>query len=851
MAVFQTFIFFARRNSWWIAWGAVLSGGAFLYASATFFQYNLPAGPYNRLAELFQYSTFIILVHGLYGLTYSYFSLPQRRYHLIFGPIHGAILFLIWTTDLFIGRQFVERSFLLLKDPYVEPVLTVLGSLYLVYAIAAAANAVRLWAVYRKDTDMPTSALIVGFCVWVLLGANDVAATLGVPSMLFLMEYGFLAFALSVLVLSIQGHMELVSILGIREENLFAEKERLGVILRSLGEGFLATDSRGDIVLFNKMAEKLTQVPLSLAIGRPYSQVLHIIAEHCAQDGESSGPLGKGQTVTLLGKDGAERIVQLTRTPVTDRRDEHQGEVFLFRDVSGWVSDRKQLAASEEKYRSILENIQEGYYEVDLGGKLTFLNSAAARMCGYTMEEMFGLNNRDYTTPQTSENLYRIYNRIYRTGEPENITAYEIVRKDGQRRTLEASASLVTDSYGRSVGFRGMLRDVTEKMEADKKRQQLEEQLRQAQKREALGTLAGGVAHDFNNLLMAIQGSIEILLLQTEKNSPFGERLVSIKHFVEDAARLTRQLLGFARGGKYEAKSALMGDIAKHTATMFARTRKEIDIHLDLNDTWPVEVDIGQFEQVFLNLYVNAWQAMDGCGEIVISSKNLHLTEDFAAANGVSPGRFVQICVQDTGCGMDEKTLTRVFDPFFTTKAKTRGTGLGLASAYGIVKNHGGVITVESTPGKGSLFCICLPATDKPVDQQAVKNDDIIHGQGTVLIVDDEKAVLNTQSEILQSLGYEVITAPGGRMAIEIYKEKKDVINLVVLDMIMAEMTGSAVFDSIRAINPKAKVLLCSGYSLEGQAALIMEKGCNGFLQKPFGAAAFSQKVHEILTKED
>ncbi|MDI6798252.1 MAG: PAS domain S-box protein, partial [Desulfatibacillaceae bacterium] len=553
----------------WVLWGAILSGGAFLYACATFFQYNLPAGPGNRLAELFQYSTFIVLVHGLYGFTFSYFSLPQRRYHLIFGPIHGAILVLIWTTNIFIGQQFVERSFLLLKAPYVEPVVTALGSLYLVYAVVACANAVRLWMVYRKKTDRPTGALIVGFSIWVLLGANDVSATLGAPSLLFLMEYGFLAFALSVLVLSIQGHINLMTILEYREETLFAEKERLGVILRSLGEGFLATDSNGDIVLFNKMAEKLTQVPRSLALGKPYSQVLHIIAQHGAQNGESSGPLGKGRTVTLLGKDGAERIVQLTRTQVKDRRGEHQGEVFLFRDVSGWVSDRKQLATSEEKYRTILENIQEGYYEVDLGGGVTFLNSAAARMCGYTVEEMLGLNNRDYTTPATSEKLYRIYNRIYRTGEPEEIATYEIIRKDGQIRTLEASASLMTDSYGRPVGFRGMLRDVTEKMAADKKREQLEEQLRQAQKREALGTLAGGVAHDFNNLLMAIQGSIEILLIQTEKNSPFGDRLVSVKHFVEDAARLTRQLLGFARGGKYEARPALVGDIAKQTATMF------------------------------------------------------------------------------------------------------------------------------------------------------------------------------------------------------------------------------------------------------------------------------------------
>jgi PAS domain S-box-containing protein len=851
VAIFQTYVFLKRREFWWVLWGAVLAGGTFIYATAIFFQYNLPAGPGNRLTELFQYSTFVILVHGIYGFTYSYFSLPQRRYHLIFGPIHGIILLLIWTTDFVIGREFVERSLLLLDGPYIEPRITALGGLYLFYAVLASANAVRLWLVYRKHTDMPTGAFIAGFSVWILLGANDVAATLGAPAVLFLMEYGFLAFSLSVLVVSIQSYIDLMTILGVREENLFAEKERLDIILRSLGEGFLATDRKGNIVLFNAIAEKLTQVPRSLAIGKPYSQVLHIIAEHGAQNGESSGPLGKGRTVTLLGKDGAERIVQLTRTPVTDRKGEHEGEVFLFRDVSGWVSDRKQLATSEEKYRSILESIQEGYYEVDLGGRLTFLNSAAAKMCGYTVEEMLGLNNRDYTTPQTSEKLYRIYNRIYRTGEPENIAVYEIIRKDGEVRTLEASASIITDSYGRPVGFRGMLRDVTDKLAADKRREQLEEQLRQAQKREALGTLAGGVAHDFNNLLMAIQGSIEMLLLQLETNSPFGERLISVKHFVEDAAKLTRQLLGFARGGKYEVRPAFVRDMARRTATMFGRTRKEVAVHMDLSETWPVEVDKGQFEQVLVNLYVNAWQAMNNGGEIIVSSRDLLVTDEFAAANGIFPGRFVQVCVQDTGCGMDENTLARVFDPFFTTKAKARGTGLGLASAYGIVKNHGGVITVESTPGEGSRFCIYLPATDRPVDQQEVADDDIVHGRGTVLVVDDEISVLETESEMIRSLGYKVFSASGGRAAIDIYKEKKDDISLVVLDMIMPEMAGIEVFESIKKINPQARVLLCSGYSLDGQAGRIMEKGCDGFLQKPFGMSAISRKIHEILTKDN
>jgi nitrogen-specific signal transduction histidine kinase len=403
------------------------------------------------------------------------------------------------------------------------------------------------------------------------------------------------------------------------------------------------------------------------------------------------------------------------------------------------------------------------------------------------------------------------------------------------------NSSFNRDSKGRIIGVVGAMKDITEQRVMEKK-------LVQAQKMEAIGTLAGGIAHDFNNLLMGIQGYASLMRLDLDASHPHYERLKQIEQQVQSGADLTRQLLGFARGGKYESKAADMNEIIDRTLSIFARTKKEIAVQKSLDDAlWAVDVDQGQMEQTLMNLYVNAWQAMPGGGDLSLETLNVLLDDNQAMSCAINPGRYVKITIADTGLGMDAKTRERIFDPFFTTKGMGRGTGLGLAMVYGIVKGHGGGIDVTSEPGRGTTFEIYLPATEKAIAKEQNKTTTILRGKETVLLVDDEPIVLEVTRELMEALGYRVFLAGSGQEAIAVFLEKGKMIDMVILDMVMPGISGSETFDRLREIDPQLVILLSSGYSINGQAQQILKKGCNGFIQKPFKLKALSQKLREVL----
>jgi len=373
----------------------------------------------------------------------------------------------------------------------------------------------------------------------------------------------------------------------------------------------------------------------------------------------------------------------------------------------------------------------------------------------------------------------------------------------------------------------------------------------QAQKMEAMGTLAGGIAHDFNNLLMAIQGHASIMLMKKDSFHPDIGHLKGIEDNIESAADLTRQLLGFGRGGKYEVKPTDLNELIKKQNRMFGRTKKEITIRGKYEkDLWSVEIDRGQIEQVLLNLYVNAWHAMPGGGDLNLETENVTLDENYVKPFSIEPGRYVKIFVTDTGVGMDKETQERIFEPFFTTKEMGRGTGLGLASVYGIIKNHGGCIDVYSEKGHGATFNIYLPASQKEVIEEKNPAGDTLRGTETVLFVDDEDMIIEIAAELFEQLGYKVLIARSGKEAIKIYEENKERIDIVILDMIMPDMSGGVTYDRMKDINPKVKVLLSSGYSIDGQATEILDRGCDGFIQKPFKMKELSQKLREILNEK-
>jgi two-component system cell cycle sensor histidine kinase/response regulator CckA len=387
-----------------------------------------------------------------------------------------------------------------------------------------------------------------------------------------------------------------------------------------------------------------------------------------------------------------------------------------------------------------------------------------------------------------------------------------------------------------------------ELMEKEKEKEQFRSQIFRAQKLESLGVLAGGIAHDFNNLLMGIQGNASLMLLDVGRDHGFYEKLRNMEEYVQRGASLTRQLLGMARGGKYEVKTHDINNIIRHSAHMFGRTRREITIHENYQeDVYAVELDRGQIEQVLLNLFINAAQAMPAVGEIYVKTENVMLEEASVRPHEVKPGKYVKISVTDTGVGMDEETCQKIFDPFFTTKEMGRGTGLGLASAYGIIKHHDGFIDVHSEVGLGTTFHLYLPASEKVMKEIFQPKDNPFKGTGTILLVDDEEMVIDVGRQMLERLGYQVLAASGGRQAVDVFRRNRDNIDMVLLDMIMPEMGGGETFDLLRQIDPEIRVLLSSGYSIDGRAQDILNRGCNGFIQKPFNLNELSQKLKDLL----
>ena len=539
-----------------------------------------------------------------------------------------------------------------------------------------------------------------------------------------------------------------------------------------------------------------------------------------------------------LHSDGSEFPMQVAVGAIKLSADETVNISFIAN-----ISDRKQaeeaLRESEEKLQAIFKANPDPVVVYDTEGYPQYLNPAFTELFGWSLDELGG-RRIPFVPEDQREIVAATINKIYTYDKAENLQTRRLT-KQGDTIDVIMSAATITGPKGKPIGLVVNLKDISEQIK-------LESQLQQAQKMEAVGTLAGGIAHDFNNLLMAIQGRASIMLMKKDSSHPDIRHLKGIEDNVESAADLTKQLLGFARGGKYEVKPTDLNEVVKKQNRMFGRTKKEITIRGKYEENlWSVEVDRGQIEQVLLNLYVNAWQAMPGGGDLYLETKDVTLDETDIKPFAVEPGGYVKISVTDTGVGMDKATREKIFEPFFTTKEMGRGTGLGLASAYGIIKNHGGFINVYSEKGHGTTFNVYLPASEKKIIEEKKPAGDTLRGTETVLFVDDEDMIIEVAEELFEELGYKVLTTGSGREAIETYEKNKERIDMVLLDMVMPDMSGGETYDKLKEINPDVKVLLASGYSMNGTATEIMDRGCNGFIQKPFKMKELSQKLREIL----
>ena len=490
----------------------------------------------------------------------------------------------------------------------------------------------------------------------------------------------------------------------------------------------------------------------------------------------------------------------------------------------------KELIASKKHSEIVFNNMSEGILELNANAKIVYANPAALSLINITEEDILGADVIEFfqgSHRQRVENLLEMNEGVART-----ITEKCPLELSDKKISMEVIPVKENENRFSIV----ILNDVTERI-------RLENHLWHAQKMEAIGTLAGGIAHQFNNALFALSGNTELLQMKASEDENIKNYLRSVQGPMNRMTGLTDQLLADAQEGKYQSRTVSIRKLVEDTLGLVQHTLDPlIRIETDLRDEpLNVEADIAQMQMAFSAILANATEAVEGKGRIRISGRNGIHPEP-------GPGQYICLRIEDDGKGMDDDIKSRIFEPFFTTKFQ--GRGLSMAAVYGIVKQHGGYLDIESEVDQGTIVSIYLPAIEKQ-EQETMKNSPkMLEGNGTILMVDDEEMVLNVGTELVKQMGYDVLEARSGKEAIEVYKENKCKVDMVVLDMIMPDMDGGRAYEQMKEINPDVKVILTSGYGIGGQVTEIMRRGCDSFIQKPFGIKELYGKIEEIMHRE-
>jgi PAS domain S-box-containing protein len=653
---------------------------------------------------------------------------------------------------------------------------------------------------------------------------------------------------------------------------------------------------------------------------------------------------------------------------------------MVVRVVIKLADSEMALSESKEKYHSILDNIEDGYYEVDLKGNLTFFNNSMSRLLGYSPSALSGMNYREYMSSATAENVYETFNQVYRTGEPARAFDWEVFKVDGSKGHLDTSVSLMRDTKGNPIGFRGIIRDMTkrkrseialreseakyrqllnhapsgiyeidlasgkfisvndvmseytgytrqelmsmnaldilsedsrkktmerfsrvlkgqdvpasveykirtkngyeiwallntkiihdsegrstgvlvvahdisEQKKAEEEKKNLEYQLQQAQKMEAIGTLAGGIAHDFNNILSVIIGYTELILMNARVDSEVRQNLKEIFNASKHARDMVKQILAFSRQNKQERKPIQVAHIVKEALKMLkASLPATISIQQKIEkNTGIIEADPSQIHQVLMNLCTNAAHAIDEKdGVLEIGLANVELDQQGALKiQDLQPGSYLKLSVKDSGDGIAPEVLEQIFNPYFTTKEKGEGTGLGLAVVQGIVKSLNGSITVDSEVGKGSNFQVYLPTIKRELTREEEIPKPLPMGYERILLVDDEQPLVEIGKQMLERLGYKVDTRTSSIEALNLFTADPSRFDLVITDIVMPNMTGDKLADQIMGIRPDIPIVLCTGYSEKFTRSQAADMGIQSFLMKPLVMQDLASTVRQALT---
>jgi len=525
----------------------------------------------------------------------------------------------------------------------------------------------------------------------------------------------------------------------------------------------------------------------------------------------------------------------------------------MYSDITERLQMQKALLHSEKQFRNLLENVQLVAVMLDRNGNMTYCNGYLLGLTGWSNEEILGKSWFDLFLPEeVRESVRSFFNAGIATAALPNQYENEIMTRKGDRRLIVWNNSMLYDPRGDVTGTASIGNDVTE-------HRSLEEQLRESQKMEAVGRLAGGIAHDFNNLLTVIIGYVELLLSKIGKDNPLSQEAGEIRNAALRAASLTNQLLAFSRRQILSPEVLDLNSIVTDVENMLRRIIEEhINLALNLCEAlWKVKADRSRIEQVIVNMVINAKDAMPKGGTLTIETRNIQIEDMTANINPeIGPGAYAVFSIKDTGHGMDRETMARVFEPFFTTKEVGKGTGLGLATVYGIVMQSGGHIQVDSEPGHGTMFSIYLPRaqeTPSPPKKAAPAEINAISLSAdtkTILLVEDSDIVRELTRNILDIYGYAILEASSPEDAIRLCESHGGEIHLLLTDVVMPGMSGRELSDRLQPVRPSMKVLYMSGYT--GEAIVehgILDAGIH-FIPKPFSPESMAQKILEVLNSD-
>ena len=846
MMVLQGIFFFKRPQFSWYAWSTAISASALIYSIAIFLEYNTPAGSLNRFAGILEWMALICLIHCGYGFTFSYLGMKSKRYHLMVGVFHGLLLVLLWFTPLLVADRFVYQNFMGFGVPFVEPALGPLGPVFILYVVVASIGLVFLWMRDPKTDSKNRFIYVAGIVFWILLGFHDALAALGLSTFQYVMEYGFLGFALAVLWVVFNDYLEI------------AAEEKYRMITEFANDCIMVVQDE-KVVFENPACRHFWGESMEASTPGDFLQMMPSEERRGVLDHFNTLKAGDRVPVRYafsMGKRDAERrFMEIASSAIQYRN--RPAILTVMRDITERKQAEDKLIKNEERLRIAGKVSYDLIYEWDVQNEVLEWFSDVDGFLGYPEGKISGSINAwfDIIHPQDRGSLEKVVGLHQKSTVPIRYR-YRIRHHDGTYRHWKDQGQPLLNEKGLPHKWIGVCTDITESKQAEEALRETEEKLTRSRKMESIGLLAGGVAHDLNNVLSGIISYPELMLLDMAPDHKLRNPLERIQDAGRRAAAIVDDLLTVARGVAITKVTFNFNGVVRDylDSPEFKKTQHyhptvSVKTLLD-EDLLNVNGSPAHVMKALMNLVSNASEAIDGKGNVTLSTMNRYLDRPISGYEDVNRGEYAVLSVSDDGSGISSDDLERIFEPFYTKKVLGRsGTGLGLAVVWNTVQIHEGYIDVKTDAG-GTCFELYFPATrdELPEDALVLPMEDYMGRGERILVVDDEEHQRDICCRMLKTLGYEITAVAGGEEAVAYLRE--NTVDLVLLDMIMDPgLNGRETFERIVQLHPRQKAVIVSGFSETADVKAVLEMGAGQYVRKPVMLEKLGVAVRAELEK--